>query len=46
MSSEEYDRRKLLNTIAYQVIQNGGQVFVLDHKAAPDEKSLAAILRY
>ena len=46
MSSEEYDRRKLLNTIAYQVIQNGGQVFVLDQKAAPDEKSLAAILRY
>lgn len=46
MTSEEYDRRELLNKISYQVIQNGGQVFVLDQNASPDEKSLVAILRY
>jgi hypothetical protein len=46
MTSEEYDRREILNTIAYQVIQNGGKVFVLDQQNAPDEKSMVAILRY
>ncbi|MHC5230042.1 baeRF6 domain-containing protein [Enterococcus sp. LJL99] len=46
MSSEEFDRRKLLNNIAYTVIEKGGKVFVLDQKLAPDEKSLVAILRY
>ncbi|MGK0604119.1 hypothetical protein [Enterococcus gilvus] len=42
----EYDRRQVLNEIADNVIKNGGQVFVLDQKDAPDEKSLLAILRY
>lgn len=46
MSSLEFDRRKLLNNTAYAVIQTGGKVFVLDQHAAPDEKSLAGILRY
>ncbi|WP_086348164.1 hypothetical protein [Candidatus Enterococcus clewellii] len=46
MSSLEFDRRKLLNNTAYAVIQTGGKVFVLDQQAAPDEKSLAGILRY
>lgn len=46
MSSEEFDRRKLLNNIAYTVIEKGGKVFVLDQKLAPDEKSLVGILRY
>ncbi|MBL1226169.1 baeRF6 domain-containing protein [Enterococcus sp. BWR-S5] len=46
MSSIEFDRRKLLNNTAYAVIKTGGKVFVLDQQAAPDEKSLAAILRY
>ncbi|MDT2612731.1 baeRF6 domain-containing protein [Enterococcus dongliensis] len=42
----EYDRRQVLNEIAENVIRNGGQVFVLDQKDAPDEKSLLAVLRY
>lgn len=42
----EYDRRQVLNEITDNVIKNGGQVFVLDQKDAPDEKSLLAILRY
>ena len=42
----EYDRRQLLNEIADNVIKNSGQVYVLDQKDAPDEKSLLAILRY
>ncbi|MGX7124526.1 baeRF6 domain-containing protein [Enterococcus viikkiensis] len=42
----EYDRRQVLNEIADDVIKNGGQVFVLDQKDAPDEKSLLAVLRY
>ncbi|MBO1305110.1 hypothetical protein JZO70_02985 [Enterococcus sp. 669A] len=42
----EYDRRQVLNETADQVIKNGGQVFVLDQKDAPDEKSLLAILRF
>ncbi|MBV7389296.1 MULTISPECIES: baeRF6 domain-containing protein [Enterococcus] len=42
----EYDRRQVLNQIAELVISGGGQVFVLDQKAIPDEKSLLAILRY
>ncbi len=42
----EYDRRQVLNTMADYVIANGGEVFVLDQKDAPDEKSLVAILRY
>lgn len=42
----EYDRRQVLNELADNVIKNGGQVFVLDQKVAPDEKSLLAILRY
>lgn len=46
MTSEEFERRKLLNDIAYTVIEKGGKVFVLDQKIAPDEKSLVAILRY
>ncbi|MBP1044891.1 hypothetical protein I6N96_01265 [Enterococcus sp. BWM-S5] len=46
MSSEEFDRRKLLNNTAYAVIQTGGKVFVLNQQAAPDEKSLTGILRY
>ncbi|MGC6768615.1 baeRF6 domain-containing protein [Enterococcus sp. LJL128] len=46
MSSEEFDRRKLLNNTAYAVIKTGGNVFVLEQHAAPDEKSLLGILRY
>ncbi|EPH95063.1 hypothetical protein D920_02705 [Enterococcus faecalis 13-SD-W-01] len=42
----EYDRRQVLNTIADDVLANGGQVFILDQNDAPDKKSLAAILRY
>ncbi|KAF1295840.1 hypothetical protein BAU15_04710 [Enterococcus sp. JM4C] len=42
----EYDRRQVLNTLADDVLQNSGQVFVLDQKDAPDEKSLLGILRY
>lgn len=42
----EYDRRQVLNEVADNVIKSGGQVFVLDQKDAPDEKSLLAILRY
>lgn len=42
----EYDRRQVLNTMADEVVKNGGQVFILDQKDAPDEKSLVAILRY
>lgn len=42
----EYDRRQVLNETADHVIKNGGQVFVLDQKDAPDEKSLLAILRF
>ena len=42
----EYDRRQVLNQLADDVITNGGQVFILDQKDAPDEKSLTAILRY
>ncbi|MGX7173701.1 hypothetical protein [Enterococcus ratti] len=42
----EYDRRQLLNKLADQVIQNGGQVTILEQKNLPDEKSLLAILRY
>ncbi|MGK0551520.1 hypothetical protein ACSFB8_05665 [Enterococcus faecalis] len=46
MTSAEYDRREILNTIAYEVLQNGGHVFVLEQQNAPDEKSLVAVLRY
>ena len=42
----EYDRRQVLNELADNVIMNGGEVFILDQKDAPDEKSLVAILRY
>ena len=42
----EYDRRQVLNTLADDVVTNGGEVFILDQKDAPDEKSLTAILRY
>ena len=42
----EYDRRQVLNELADNVITNGGQVFILEQKDAPDEKSLVAILRY
>ncbi|MTD42166.1 hypothetical protein GIX45_26775 [Erwinia sp. CPCC 100877] len=46
MSTEEFDRRKVLNKVTNNVLRTGGKVFVLDQKAAPDEKSLVAILRY
>lgn len=42
----EYDRRQVLNKLAVNVLENSGQVFVLDQKDAPDEKSLLGILRY
>lgn len=42
----EYDRRQVLNTLADNVVTNGGEVYVLDQKDSPDEKSLVAILRY
>lgn len=42
----EYDRRQVLNQIAENVERTGGEVFVLDQKDSPDEKSLLAILRY
>ncbi|MPN41836.1 hypothetical protein SDC9_189391 [bioreactor metagenome] len=42
----EYDRRQVLNQLADDVIETGGQVFILDQKESPDEKSLVAILRY
>ncbi|MCB5955092.1 hypothetical protein [Enterococcus sp. CWB-B31] len=46
MTSKEFDYRKLLNNTAYQVIETGGNVFVLDQPSSPDEKSLLGILRY
>lgn len=46
MSSTEFDRRKVLNTITETVIRTGGKVFVLDQSSSPDEKNLVAILRY
>ena len=46
MSSKEFDHRKLLNNTAYKVIETGGNVFVLDQQASPDEKSLLGVLRY
>lgn len=42
----EYDHRQVLNTLTEQVIQNGGEVFILEQKDAPGEKSLLAVLRY
>lgn len=42
----EYDRRQVLNEITANVTKTGGQVFVLEQKDAPDEKSLLAVLRY
>ncbi|MGM0124947.1 hypothetical protein IGI37_002341 [Enterococcus sp. AZ194] len=42
----EYDRRQVLNKLAGDVLQTSGQVFVLDQKDAPDEKSLVGFLRY
>lgn len=46
MSTEEFDRRKVLNNVTDNVIRTGGKVFVLDQKASPDEKMLLAVLRY
>lgn len=46
MSTVEFDRRKVLNKVTDNVLRTGGDVFVLDQKAAPDEKTLVAILRY
>ncbi|WP_430603582.1 hypothetical protein IGJ02_001154 [Enterococcus sp. DIV0724b] len=46
MSTEEFDRRKVLNKVTDNVLRTGGKVFVLDQKAAPDEKTLLAVLRY
>ncbi|WP_206911476.1 hypothetical protein IGL98_002256 [Enterococcus sp. DIV0840] len=46
MSTEEFDRRKVLNKVTDNVLRTGGKVFVLDQKAAPDEKTLMAVLRY
>ncbi|WP_086313643.1 hypothetical protein A5821_001170 [Enterococcus sp. 7F3_DIV0205] len=46
MTTEEFDRRKVLNKVTDNVLRTGGKVFVLDQKAAPDEKTLVAILRY
>lgn len=42
----EYDHRQVLNTMADEVLVNGGKVFVLDQDDAPAQKSLVAILRY
>lgn len=42
----EYDRRQVLNKIAYDVLVSSGEVHVLEQKDSPDEKSLVAILRY
>ncbi|MGJ1030186.1 hypothetical protein [Enterococcus gallinarum] len=42
----EYDRRQVLNTLAKNVLENSGEVSILEQKDAPDEKSLTAILRY
>ena len=41
----EYDRRQVLNTLAKNVLENSGEVSILEQKDAPDEKSLTAILR-
>lgn len=46
MSNEEFDRRKLLNKVTNTVLKTGGKVFILDQEAAPDEKTLLAVLRY
>ncbi|MGX7150444.1 hypothetical protein [Enterococcus ureasiticus] len=46
MSTEEFDRRKVLNKVTDNVLRTGGKVFVLDQKASPDEKTLLAVLRY
>lgn len=42
----EYDWRQVLNTLAADTIQNGGEVFILDKKDAPGQKQLFAALRY
>jgi hypothetical protein len=42
----EYDRRQVVNTLAIDVLENGGEVSILEQKDAPGEKSLTAILRY
>ena len=42
----EYDRRQVLNTLTKNVLENSGEVSILEQKDAPDEKSLTAILRY
>jgi hypothetical protein len=36
----------VLNTLAIDVLENGGEVSILEQKDAPGEKSLTAILRY
>lgn len=46
MSTEEFDRRKVLNKVTDNVLRTGGKVFVLDQNASPDEKTLLAVLRY
>lgn len=46
VSTTEFEQKQLLNKVTDKVIQAGGEVFVLDQQAAPDEKSLVAILRY
>ncbi|MGM0217848.1 baeRF6 domain-containing protein [Enterococcus sp. AZ126] len=46
MSTEEFDRRKVLNKVTDTVLRTGGKVFVLDQTASPDEKTLLAVLRY
>lgn len=46
MSNKEFDYRKLLSHVTNTILAKGGSVFVLDQEAAPDEKSLTAILRY
>ncbi|WP_461198311.1 baeRF6 domain-containing protein [Enterococcus sp. N249-2] len=42
----EYDRRQVLNTLAKDVVDNGGEVSILEQEDAPGGKSLTAILRY
>lgn len=42
----EYDKRQILNEIAFDVLENSGSVYVLDQKDAPQEKSLLGILRF
>lgn len=42
----EYDKRQILNELAYNTVVTGGEVFVLEQEEAPAQNKLFAVLRY